>query len=114
MTDYTKYLLATKKDVDAFAKRNRELVAANREKFINWIKSLPLGRKVNYLNGVERTAIPSIIGIICLLYWEGAVNISFYDNASLISREPENMEEFRQWSKEAGFSLGTGQRENKK
>lgn len=108
MIDCRKYLLATRKDIEAFRTANSDIVAANRNRFTEWIESLPLGRKVEYLKGVPDNEIPFVVKMICLLYWDEAVNICFYDNAWRLSREPKNMQEWEQWSKEVGFRIWKG------
>lgn len=110
MIDCGKYLLATRKNVEDFKSANSKIISTNRSKFIKWIKSLPLCEKVDYLKTVPDNEIPFVIGLICLLYWEGLVNISFHDEARMLSREPENMEEYQQWSMEAGFKIWEGRR----
>ena len=52
---------------------------------------------VETLNAILHEYGEYIIGLICCLYVEGAVNITFSNTCTSIRRDPANDEEYQQW-----------------
>lgn len=91
----TRYLLRTDLAINEFRKRHAKLLRDYSAAYIQWINSLPLMEWT-------RLTIPEgygeyIIGLICCLYDEGSVNITFSHTCTSIRRDPANDEEYRQW-----------------
>lgn len=101
--DYTKYFLYTEQQREAFIASNDLMIQKNRKAFANWINNLPLGVRVSYLDRIKENERGFIIGLLCLLYCEEQINISFHEEGRLLSREPRNDKEYITWVKEYGF-----------
>lgn len=91
----TRYLLRTDLAINEFRKRHAKLLRDYSAAYIQWINSLPLMEWT-------RLTIPEghgeyIIGLICCLYDEGSVNITFSNTCTSIRRDPANGEEYQQW-----------------
>ncbi|MBR5568423.1 MAG: hypothetical protein IKW27_06740 [Bacteroidales bacterium] len=91
----TRYLLRTDLAIIEFRKRHAKLLRDYSAAYIRWINSLPLMEwtRLTIPKGHEE----SIIGLICCLYVEGAVNITFSNTCTSIRRDPANEEEYQQW-----------------
>lgn len=104
--NYTNYFLYTENQRKAFIAVNSAMIKKNRSAYIKWINSLPIGRKVSYLDNVKENERCFIIGLLCLLYCEEQINISFHEEGRLLSREPRSPKEYSQWMQEYGFKKG--------
>lgn len=91
----TRYLLRTDLEIQEFRKRHERLLRDYSDAYVRWINSLPLMEWT-------RLALPkgqeeAVIGLICCLYDEGSVNITFSHTCTSIRRDPANDEEYREW-----------------
>lgn len=110
--DYTKYFLYTEQQREAFIASNDAMIQKNRKAFANWINNLPLGVRLSYLDRIKENERPFVIGLICLLYCEGVVNVSFHEEGWSISRDPRTSKEYSQWMQEYGFKTGKNKKLN--
>lgn len=91
----TRYLLRTDLEIQEFRKRHERLLRDYSDAYVRWINSLPLMEWT-------RLALPkgqeeAVIGLICCLYDEGSVNITFSHTCTSIRRDPANEDEYQQW-----------------
>lgn len=104
MIDYLiKYRLNTYNQARTFLYKYCKEVMKNQKAYVDWVHSLPLGVKINYLEGVPEEKYEFVIGLLSYIYSCEFVNIHFHSHGEILSREPENEEEYKQWLKEAGF-----------
>lgn len=97
MTDYRQYLLRTESDISEFRERYSEHIDKNRQRFIEWINGLPVCEKVYYLRGFKESHRSFVVGMLCVLIIEGAININFHGLADRIERNPRDVEEWESW-----------------
>lgn len=96
------YLLYTRSQYDAFRIENETLIRERRQAFKEWILGLPWMKWVPLQFRSEQEA-RIVIGLICLLYWEKEVNISFSNDMRCVRNEPRNEEEMLAWMKADGW-----------
>jgi len=101
--DYTEYLLRDDGQTEAFRAKYADYIRAYIEECVLWVQSLPMFEWVNLTYYLDERDKESVIGLICLCYIDGRVNISFDRRAASIRREPDNTEELDKYLKEAGF-----------
>lgn len=101
MTDNRPYLLDTASKKAAFVVKYGGHIEKFRQPYINWISELPMMEWVNPLQGSGASNPEFVIGLVCLLYIEGEINISFSDpSAELLRREPSSLDEWHAWCAE--------------
>ena len=86
MPDYSAYLLYTSRQIFAFRIRYAKYIAEQSDAYSLWINSFPAREWMDYLAGVPEQNIPVVIGVICILYIDGRINIDFNDSATRIRR----------------------------
>lgn len=92
----TQYLLRTTEQYDAF----RRLHPENRQReeaLAAWVQEMPLYEwvRVTWRPGQEQATI----GLLCCLYLEGRINISFSRDMDYIRHEALSMEEYQDWAR---------------
>ena len=94
--DRERYLLRTPSQVLTFRERYTRTIDSRAEAFRAWVRSLPMMKWCPLLirPGNEELAI----GIICILYIDGQICISFSEDMQFIRNEPIDDEEYRQWT----------------
>lgn len=97
MLDLKTFLLRTDAQAEEFRTRYQAFISRHYDEYASWIGSLPLCIRTPYLSGVPDKAVPAVIGIICLLYIDGLVNIQFSDDMATVSRQPASLEEWEAW-----------------
>ena len=97
MLDLKTFLLRTDAQAEEFRTRYQAFISRHYDEYASWIGSLPLCVRTPYLSGVPDKAVPAVIGIICLLYIDGRVNIQFSDDMATVSRQPASLEEWEAW-----------------
>ena len=101
MTDNRPYLLDTASKKAAFVAKYGRHIEKFRQPYINWISALPMMEWINPLQGSSTSNPEFVIGLVCLLYIEGEINISFSDPAAeLLRREPASLDEWHAWCAE--------------
>ena len=95
MTDPGEYILRTRAQAERFRERYASIVRARLQVYVKWIRSLPLLTWVPYLSQVEEKDQEVVIGLICLCYLDGFVNITFSRDFRMIRRDPDSYEDFR-------------------
>lgn len=100
-TDLKQYLLYYPSQIEAFRKNHAAELKNNAAAYRRWILSLPLMEWVPLIltPGAEEVSI----GIICVLYVDGYINISFHASMTKIVRCPMSEEEMTKWMKETGW-----------
>lgn len=94
--DRERYLLRTPSQVLTFRERYTRTIDSRAEAFRAWVRSLPMMEWYPLLirPGNEELSI----GIICILYIDGQICISFSEDMQFIRNEPIDDEEYRQWT----------------
>lgn len=95
-SDRERYLLRTPSQVLIFRERYARTIDSRAEAFRAWVRSLPMMEWYPLLirPGNEELAI----GIICILYIDGQICISFSEDMQFIRNEPLDEDEYRKWS----------------
>ena len=95
-SDRERYLLRTPSQVLIFRERYARTIDSRAEAFRAWVRSLPMMEWYPLLirPGNEELAI----GIICILYIDGQICISFSEDMQFIRNEPLDEDEYRQWT----------------
>lgn len=95
-SDRERYLLRTPSQIRSFRLRYARMIDSRAEAFRVWVRSLPMMKWCPLLirPGNEELAI----GIICILYIDGQICISFSEDMQFIRNEPLDDDEYRQWS----------------
>ena len=90
-----RYLLNTDREIQEFRMRHARLLRDYSSQYAAWIRSLPLMEwtPLRLPKGQEG----AVIGLICCLYDEGSVNITFSNTCTSIRRDPANEDEYQQW-----------------
>lgn len=97
MNDYSTYLLRTDGQRREFLRHFGRYMAKEAGSYISWIESFPLMKWTRYLAGVPEKNIPVLIGVLCILYCERKINISFDNTAQMIRREPKDLDEWENY-----------------
>lgn len=95
-SDRERYLLRTPSQIRLFRLRYARMIEERSSVFLNWVRSLPMMEWCPLLirPGNEELAI----GIICILYIDGQLCISFSEDMQFIRNEPLDEDEYRKWS----------------
>lgn len=110
MTDYCAFLIRTNGQAEGFKARYGDYVSSSAAQMEQWVKALPMGRWFEV--GTSSKAAEGVIGLLCLLYADGRINVTFNRQATAIRRDPESLEEFL--SSEWKNAFKTGQSPNSK
>ena len=94
--DRERYLLRTPSQIRSFRLRYARLIEDRSSVFLNWVRSLPMMEWYPLLirPGNEELSI----GIICILYIDGQICISFSEDMQFIRNEPLDENEYRKWT----------------
>ena len=95
-SDRERYLLRTPSQIRSFRLRYARLLEARSSVFLNWVRSLPLMEWSPLL--IRQGYEEQTIGILCILYIDGQICISFSEDMQFIRNEPLDDEEYRKWS----------------
>lgn len=101
MNDRVRYLLRTQAQIGAFRLRFGEAVKRNAKAYTDWINSLEYFEWTPVVCRPEHEEF--VTGLICLLYIDGEVNISFDNTATKVQNEPRTEEEMLAWMKRTGW-----------
>lgn len=95
-SDRERYLLRTPSQIRSFRLRYARMIDSRAEAFRVWVRSLPMMKWCPLLirPGNEELAI----GIICILYIDGQICISFSEDMQFIRNEPLDDDEYRKWT----------------
>ncbi len=95
MANYVKYLLYTEADISGFRTKYATQIAKNSEKYTKWVNSLPAGKWCSFVReGASEKEAQFLVGLLCILYIDRKIIISFSDHtAAQIRREPGLFEE---------------------
>lgn len=95
-SDRERYLLRTPSQIRLFRLRYARMIEDRSSVFLNWVRSLPMMEWSPLLirQGYEEYTI----GILCILYIDGQICISFSEDMQFIRNEPLDDDEYRQWS----------------
>lgn len=97
MTDPGQHILRTSAQADRFRELYADVIRARHRVYVRWIRSLPLLTWVPYLSQVEEKDQEAVIGLICLCYLDGIVNITFSRDFRMIRRDPDSYEDFPEY-----------------
>lgn len=90
------YLLRTERQKADFLARFSLIVGQNAATLEAWFGRLPLYEWVQFKPPVGKEEI--VIGILCLLYLDGRINMSFSRDLRFIRREAASVEEYEAWA----------------
>lgn len=97
MPDYTSYLLRGDDRIAAFRQQYATFLRTQSQKYIDWVRSFPVMKRIDYLQSVPERNIPAVIGMLCILLIDGHIHITFHDGARTIHRDPGSIEEWEAW-----------------
>lgn len=91
------YLLRTQGQIDAFKERHADLIREKGPTLAKWFNDLPLYRwtRLQLRSGQEEATV----GLLCILYLQGDINITFSRDGDYIQREALSLEEYQEWAK---------------
>lgn len=103
MPNYSKYLLYYDSQIKAFREQYKKKILENRNSLRSWVEGLELERWYNYIRpSAPEAEIAFIVGLLCILYIDKEINITFSEaTADKIKRSPKSEEEFQEWLKKA-------------
>lgn len=101
MANYVKYLLYYDSQIKAFREQYKKQILENKSSLRSWVEGLELERWYNYIRpSAPEAEIAFIVGLLCILYIDGEINITFSSGtADKIKRGPKSEEEFQEWVK---------------
>ena len=100
MYDYSKYLLRTDEEILDFSVRYADWIRDAAPTWAHWVnEDLPMNDRWVSLERRTERETQMVIGLLCVLYDEGEINIQFNEYASAIRKMPMTLEEFQQWNK---------------
>ena len=90
-------LLRYKWQAEAFRNRYGAFIEKNTDAFLAWWDRLPLYEWVSLpFNG--NAVMEAGIGLLCLLYIDGIINLSFNETVTSVMREALTEDEYRTWA----------------
>ena len=95
-SDRERYLLRTPSQIRSFRLRYARMIEERSSVFQDWVRSLPLMEWSPLL--IRQGYEEQTIGILCILYIDGQICISFSEDIQFIRNEPLDDEEYRKWS----------------
>lgn len=104
------YLLRTGRQTAMFRTRYARFIEARSGAFRSWVRSLPLMEWSPLV--IREGQEESVIGILCILYIEQKICISFSEDMQFIRNEPLDASEYQKWSD--SFFKKTGRNSNKR
>lgn len=90
------YLLRTQAQIDAFRESHGELIRVKSDPMASWFNGLPLYQWVRLQCRPGEEA--ATVGLLCILYLDGRINISFSRDGEYIRREALDPEEYQAWT----------------
>lgn len=94
--DREQYLLRTGRQTAMFRTRYARFIEARSGAFLSWVRSLPLMEWSPLV--IREGQEESVIGILCILYIERKVCISFSEDMQFIRNEPLDEAEYQKWA----------------
>lgn len=95
--DYRQYLLRSDVQIAEFREKYPEQIDELRQRFVEWVNGFPVMERVDYLSRFSEKQRPFVVGMLCILIIEGAINITFHDHAQLVHRNPRDVAEWEAW-----------------
>lgn len=86
MMGFEKFLLRTESQRLGFRVRYARYISDQSDAYVSWISRMPAREWIDYLSGVPEVNIPVVIGILCILYVDGRIDINFNNSATRIRR----------------------------
>lgn len=80
------YLLRDHAQIEHFRRKYAAFIRSQGPGFVRWICSWYPAVWTDYLAGVPEKNVPAVVGIICILYIDGLINIDFNSTATLCRR----------------------------
>ena len=91
------YLLQQPWQIEAFRNRYAKFIRNNRDRFLEWFQQLPLYEWV--MIPFQETKMEAGLGLLCLLYIDGKINLMVDSSITYIQRQALTEEEYRDWVK---------------
>lgn len=91
------YLLRTQAQIDAFRESHGELIREKSDPMASWFNGLPLYQWVRLQCRPGEEA--ATVGLLCILYLDGRINISFSRDGDHIRREALSPDEYEDWAR---------------
>ena len=95
-SDRERYLLRTVSRQQAFRQKYADFISTRFSVFRDWVRSLPMMEWSPLL--IRQGYEEQTIGILCILYIDKEICISFSEDMQFIRNEPLDDEEYRLWS----------------
>ena len=89
------YLLRTTQEIESFRTRNARLLEFHRHRYRAWFNSLPLFRWVPL--PLDSPEIGLIVGILCILYVDGEINLTVSRDGGAVMRGVMSDEEYNEY-----------------
>ena len=93
--DRGRYLLRTPSQIRSFRLRYARMIEERSSVFQDWVRSLPLMEWSPLL--IRQGYEEQTIGILCILYIDGQICISFSEDIQFIRNEPLDDDEYQRW-----------------
>lgn len=97
MNTRQKYLLYTDEQISDYRSRYAAFIAKYRQAYRDWFQSLPVLEWVALPIMDERTA-EAVIGLLCILYIDGEINLTVDNTVTKIQRGPLDAKEYEEWA----------------
>ena len=91
------YLLRTDWQIQAFRSRYAKFIRNNHDRFLEWFMKLPLYEWVRMPFPDQK--LEAGIGLLCLLYIDGEINLCVDRTVSYVQRQASTEEEHLEWAK---------------
>ncbi len=91
------YLLRTESQINDFRSRHGPVIEKAGPDIIKWFNALPLFQWVPYLPPGDAALYT---GLLCTLYIEGKINITFSKDMAYIQRGVLKDDEYQDWARE--------------
>lgn len=98
MSNPMDFLLRDARQAEAFRSEFRSFALAREAEYAAWIGSLPPCVWVRHLDGVPEDKWRLVVGMECLAYLDGLVNVTFSEDGLMIRRDPRDEDEFWTWA----------------
>ncbi len=103
MLDNSSYLLRNDDQVRNYLERYGSFFRRAADEWMAWIAKLDFGVRVPL--DLEPGWEEAVIGMLCVLYRNRQINITFNRTATAIRRDPADMDEYNRWIAGTGIRL---------
>lgn len=98
------YLLHYRYQIDSYREHYAAFIKKYGEKYRQWFQSLPMCEWVPLPYMDEKTA-KAVIGLLCILYIDGKINLTVNSDVTKVYRDALNDEEYQNYLKQRTKSI---------